>query len=50
MLDLHPASSDQQRLWSHLLKDEGWTRTYQKASIKGRDRLNGLFEKSNHGG
>ena len=30
MLDLHPASSDQQRLWSHLLKDEGWTRTYQK--------------------
>ena len=30
MLDLHPASSDQQRLLSHLLKDEGWTRTYQK--------------------
>ena len=30
VLDLHPASSDQQRLMSHLLKDEGWTRTYQK--------------------
>ena len=30
LLDLHPASSDQQRLLSHLLKDEGWTRTYQK--------------------
>jgi len=30
VLDLHPASSDQQRLLSHLLKDEGWTRTYQK--------------------
>ena len=30
MLDLHPASSDQQRVLSHLLKDEGWTRTYQK--------------------
>ena len=30
VLDLHPASSDQQRLLSHLLKDEEWTRTYQK--------------------
>ena len=30
VLDLHPASSDTQRLMSHLLKDEGWTRTYQK--------------------
>jgi len=30
VLDIHPASSDQQRLLSHLLKDEGWTRTYQK--------------------
>ena len=30
VLDLHPASSDYQRLLSHLLKDEGWTRTYQK--------------------
>ena len=30
VLDLHPASSDQQRLLSHLLKDEGWTRIYQK--------------------
>ena len=30
VLDLHPGSSDQQRLLSHLLKDEGWTRTYQK--------------------
>ena len=30
VLDLHPASSDQQRLLSHVLKDEGWTRTYQK--------------------
>jgi len=30
VLDLHPASSDQQRLLSHLLKAEGWTRTYQK--------------------
>ena len=26
VLDLHPASSDQQRLLSHLLQDEGWTR------------------------
>ena len=25
MLDLHPASSDQQHLLSHLLKNEGWT-------------------------
>ena len=30
MLDLHPASPNQQRLLSHLLKDEGWTCTYQK--------------------
>ena len=30
VLDLHPASSDTQRLLSHLLKDEGWTRYYQK--------------------
>ena len=30
VLDLHPASPDVQRLLSHLLKDEGWTRTYQK--------------------
>ena len=30
VLDLHPASSDQQRLLSHVFKDEGWTRTYQK--------------------
>ena len=34
VLDLYPASSDQQRLLSHVLKDEGWTRTYQK----GRDQ------------
>ena len=32
MLDLHPASSDETRLLSHLLKDEGWTCTYQKTS------------------
>ena len=30
VLDLHPASPDPQRLLSHLLKDEGWTRYYQK--------------------
>ena len=30
VLDLHPASSDNQRLLSHILKDEGWTRYYQK--------------------
>ena len=30
VLDLHQTSADQQRLLSHLLKDEGWTRTYQK--------------------
>ena len=30
VLDLHPASSDTQRLLSHLLKEEGWTRYYQK--------------------
>ena len=29
-MDLHPASSDTQRLLSHPLKDEGWTRYYQK--------------------
>jgi len=31
VLDLHPASSDQQRLLSHLLKDEGWTRALIKS-------------------
>ena len=30
VMDLHPASPDYQRLLSHLLKDEGWTRYYQK--------------------
>ena len=30
VVDLHPASSDQQRLLSHVLKDEGWTLTHQK--------------------
>ena len=30
LMDLHPASSDQHRLYAHVLKDEGWTRTYQK--------------------
>ena len=37
VLDLHPASSDYQRLMSHLLKDEGWTRTYQKRPIGPKD-------------
>ena len=32
LFDLHPSSNDQQRLLSHVLKDEGWTRTYQKTS------------------
>ena len=30
LIDLHPASSDDVRLLSHLLKEEGWTRCYQK--------------------
>ena len=29
MLDLHPASSDNRRIVSHLLKDEGYVRVYQ---------------------
>ena len=29
-MDLHPASSDQHRLYAHILKEEGWTRAYQK--------------------
>ena len=37
VLDLHPASSDDQRLLSHLLKDEGWTRYYQKRPDSTRD-------------
>ena len=31
LIDLHSASSDEVRLLSHLLKDEGWTRCCQKA-------------------
>ena len=30
-IDLHPVSFDDMCLLSHLLKDEGWTRCYQKA-------------------
>jgi len=30
LMDLHPASSDQHRLYAHVLKDKGWTRAYQK--------------------
>ena len=30
LIDLHPASSVEVHLLSHLLKDEGWTRCYQK--------------------
>ena len=30
LVDLHPASADDVRVLSHLLKDEGWTRCYQK--------------------
>ena len=30
LMDLHPASSDQHRLYAHILNDEGWTRTFQK--------------------
>ena len=37
VLDLHPASSDDQRLLSHLLTDEGWTRYYQKRHESTRD-------------
>ena len=29
-LDLHPASGDEERVLSHVLKDQGWTRSYQK--------------------
>ena len=32
LFDLHPSSNDQQRLLSHVLKDERWTHTYQKTS------------------
>ena len=38
VLDLHPASSDEFRLWSNLLKGEGWTRSYHK-------QPNGVTEK-----
>ena len=31
MLDLHPASHDRYRLFSQLLKNEGWTRTFIRA-------------------
>ena len=37
VLDLHPASSDQQRLLSHVLKSEGRTRTYQKRRDQTQD-------------
>ena len=37
VLDLHPASSDQQRLLSHVLKSEGWTCTYQKRRDQTQD-------------
>ena len=37
VLDLHSASSNQQRLLSHVLKDEGWTRTYQKRRDQTKD-------------
>jgi len=40
VLDLHPASSDQQRLLRHLLKDEGWTCNYQKRRDQTRDGEN----------
>ena len=40
VLDLHPASSHQQQLWSHLLKDEGWTRTYQNRRNQTQDGEN----------
>ena len=40
VLDLHLALSDQQRLLSHLLKDEGWTCTYQKRCDQTRDGEN----------
>ena len=40
VLDLHSASSDQQRLLSHLLKDERWTRTYQKRGEPTQDGEN----------
>ena len=29
LLDLRPASSDDVRLYSYILKDEGWTRCYK---------------------
>ena len=31
LIDLHPASSDDVRLPSHILKDEGHTRCYQRS-------------------
>ena len=30
MLDLHPASDDQYRLFTHVLQDEGYTHTYRR--------------------
>ena len=36
LMDLHPASSDQRRLYAHVLKDEGWTRPYIKRSNDGQ--------------
>lgn len=30
LVDLHPAPSDDVRLLSHVLKDEGWTHCYKK--------------------
>ena len=45
VLDLHPASSDDQRLLSHLLKDEGWTRYYQKRPDANREDEDPLRKK-----
>ena len=38
LLDLHPASSDDVRLYSYILRDEGWTRCYKNKDSDGNER------------
>ena len=39
LLDLHPASSDDVRLYSYILKDEGWTRYYRTLKMERTDPI-----------
>lgn len=36
MIDLHPASDDTYRLWTHILKGEEPVRTYRRKTVRGR--------------